>query len=190
MTYIRTIAIFMLLVSVAAADPIQWPAAEGGNEHYYEAVAFSTSYLSWWESKAEAEGMSYLGAAGHLATISSAAENEWVWINLGEPHTYYLGGYQLDGSNEPDGGWVWVTSEDWIYSNWAPGEPNNSSSGPSGSEECLQFIGPSSVPGQWNDADFENLEYGGAGGYILEYEYGPIPADQPNWGSVKKLYEH
>lgn len=31
----------------------------------------------------------------------------------------FLGGYQPAGSQEPDGGWQWLSGDDWGYVNWA-----------------------------------------------------------------------
>jgi Lectin C-type domain/HYR domain len=55
---------------------------------------------------------------GHLATISSAAENTF----LSSIGTHWIG--LTDESTE--GTWTWVNGEPFIYSNWAAGEPNNS----------------------------------------------------------------
>ncbi|KIC17855.1 caspase family protein [Leisingera sp. ANG-DT] len=75
-------------------------------------------------------------AGGHLVTISSPAENQFL-VNLfsrdarfthDEGGTLYgptIGLYQADRRSEPSGGWVWVTGEPFTYRNWSPGNPDN-----------------------------------------------------------------
>jgi hypothetical protein len=71
---------------------------------------------------------------GYLATVTSEAENNFVF-RLVDDDTYWyhginwrgpwIGGYQPRGSPEPDGGWRWVTNEPFEYQNWDAGQPNN-----------------------------------------------------------------
>ncbi len=56
---------------------------------------------------------------GHLVTITSDAENRWVFDNVGK-FGYLLGG--TDALEE--GKWTWVTNEKWEYDRWNSGEPN------------------------------------------------------------------
>lgn len=62
--------------------------------------------------------------SGHLATITSAAENQFV-SSIGDLRLYWLGGYQPPGSQEPAGGWTWITGEPFAFNNWDVTEPNN-----------------------------------------------------------------
>lgn len=77
-------------------------------------------------------------AGGYLATISSAAENTFLYNLVRDDRRMWrdcsvcpdvfgpsFGLYQLEGSREPDGGFVWVTGEPVTYTNWADGEPGN-----------------------------------------------------------------
>jgi len=69
-------------------------------------------------------------AGGHLATITSEAENAFIYglasNNIALWHSLpngcvlgpWLGGTQPTGSSEPGGGWRWVTGETWSYTNW------------------------------------------------------------------------
>lgn len=146
--------------SVASAGPIQWTVASGGNGHWYEAI--SAPNTSWTNAKAAAEA-----AGGHLATITSAAENAFIFDLVplvgGNPSPYWLGGFQSPAFPEPptNAGWQWVTGEAWSYTNWANGEPNNAS------EDSLAFafFAPGGV---WNDAPTGYTGYG-TGGYVVEY---------------------
>jgi len=127
------------------------------NGHYYNAVSVPDG-ITWTDAKTEAESFTYLGMTGHLATITFQGENDFIYNNLGvTPSDYWLGAYQPDGSQEPDGGWQWVTGEPWDYTNWNSGEPNDN-----GGEDALQFYG-SDI---WNDYP----HYYTVGGYVVEYE--------------------
>jgi hypothetical protein len=87
--------------------------------------------VTWQEAEAAARKRE-----GHLAVITSAAENRFVFEHLlSDPQAWdlpygpWIGGFQPDGSSEPAGGWNWVTGEPFEYSNWFPErplqEPNN-----------------------------------------------------------------
>ena len=120
---IITAVVLLSTLTTAQAAPVQW----SGNGHYYEAFVVPGG-VSWSDAKVLAEQ-----AGGYLATIHSEAENSFVFdlinnsVYWGEPEWNgggsgpWLGGYQLEGADEPDGGWVWVTGESWTYDNWASG---------------------------------------------------------------------
>lgn len=147
---ITTIFLFILalsFVSVGAA-PILWST----NGHYYEAIGTTAT---WANAKALAENMTYLGLRGHLATITSLAENQFITSNM-TFSGYFVGGFQNDGTAEPLGEWQWVTGEAFSFSNWGPGEPNDSAG-----EDALHFR----ADGLWND-----INKGSSYGYIVEYE--------------------
>lgn len=184
MRYIAIAALAMALASSALAAPIQWTVATGGNDHFYDAVAFTDGLMSWEQARLAAAQMQWLGATGHLATFNTSEENAWVWVSLANPDSFFLGGRQTDGSVEPGGGWHWITGEPWVYTNWNVSEPNNVASGPTGVENCLQFVGGSNPPGMWNDAD----EAPGARGYVVEFEPAPVPNEYTTWGALKALY--
>jgi hypothetical protein len=167
------IAAFMLTVALSAsADPVLWSQAAGGNGHYYALVEHPEG-MNWFEARDEAWTLSHLGVFGHLATITSEAESNFIIDNLltGSPSSYYfLGGFQPPGSPEPDGGWEWITGEVWDYTNWNPGEPNNNN----GIEDVLMVYGAGPDFGEWNDCP--GTSSGGPdpfGGYVIEY---PVPA--------------
>jgi hypothetical protein len=111
-------------------DAVEWTVTSGGNGHWYEYVYDMTI---GWQAAVDAAA----GAGGHLASITSADENVFVfayldsvsaWVDVRGP---FLGGYQdLSASDyaEPSGGWRWVTGEPWALENWSTygfGEPNN-----------------------------------------------------------------
>ena len=68
------------------AAPVEWPVSSGGNGHSYEAVNVG-SPISWTQAKTAAEQ-----AGGHLATLTSEAENSFVFHLIEAP--LYWRGYQ------------------------------------------------------------------------------------------------
>jgi hypothetical protein len=138
--------------------------------NYYQAFA---TRETWADARDAADDLSFGVCEGHLATITSAAENAFIVTNMpqvavaaagsGLGGGYWIGGFQPAGSPEPGGGWAWVTGEPFSYTNWATTpEPNNS-----GGEESMQFIGDwrPEERTMWNDeGGFK--EYG----YVVEYE--------------------
>jgi hypothetical protein len=93
---------------------------------------------------------------GHLATITSSAENAFVFSSLASnPSLWdsvptamadgpYIGGFHpgIVGSS-----WQWVTGETWSFTAWAPGEPN----GVPGGEQGLSFWSLSGPAPTWFD---------------------------------------
>lgn len=166
------------------SNPIYNPA----NGHYYAYVTANAPGVLWDVAHVEAPTIQYLGVAGHMATVTTAAENQFLIDNLKKAviDMYWLGGYQLPGSPEPDGGWVWVTGEVFSYHNWEPSnpEPNN---GSGRGEEVLAMwrvnwddpYVPGQVIGWWND---EPNWYAGKG-YIIEFPFTGIPLEL-DWHTV------
>jgi hypothetical protein len=144
--------------------------------HCYEAVAVSTG-ITWPAAKTAAPGASYNGFHGHLATITSAAENTFLMsTGLAVPF-YWIGASQPLGTGIcPSCSWSWVTGEPFVYTNWAPGEPNDFY-GP-GSEPYLTFWTP---VGAWNDQFTAAVQPG----YVVEYDR-PTTGDDCKQGGWQK----
>ncbi len=159
---------------VTDATTVQWDGNYNSFELFYE-----DSFISWEEAETAAEE-----SGGHLATLTTAAENTFVWnflINnlIGDSsyRDYWLGGYQEDGANENEGEWKWVTGEsvDMSPSSWHKGEPNNDAGG---TQDYLHYW--DTKTGLWDD--MENGRY--MSGYIVEYENhaendGAAPVPEP-----------
>jgi hypothetical protein len=144
---------------------------DGG--HYYAVIS---GRLSWTEAASAAESLDHNGIKGHLATLTTEAENNFVWENLGgDLKHYWLGGKRTGSPEEPTGGWSWVTEdEQWEFPNWfSPAELNNSGGG----QDYLSFwSGPG---GKWMNA---RNDWGGAKGYIVEFSSSQaVPLPAPIW---------
>jgi len=146
------------------AEPIQWVPEVGGNGHFYELIE-PPGGASWTSSKAMAEQAEYLGVQGHLATVTSKAENDFIvatfarrdfraWIGLSD--------------RVVEGRWEWVTREPVTYTNWGGGEPNDCCGG----EDYALYETDGQVT-DWNDGSDVPLSAGViAIGFIIEY---PVP---------------
>jgi hypothetical protein len=123
--------------------PAQWTAAEGGNGHWYQ---LRLRPLEWSVAHAAAES-----AGGHLVTVNSRAESDFLVGIVGDPLEPWIGAYQdttVPDFTEPAGGWRWVTSEPWQFTLWGINQPDDAES-----EDRVTFGGP--YQGQWNDLSGE-----------------------------------
>ena len=126
---------------VLTDEQFQWSIEDGGNGHVYERVLSSGD----WEEANVKAGQHFLGdTQGHLATITSPAEQSFIASVFPDEITW-IGAFQdvtAPDYSEPDGGWRWVTGEPWGYTNWTDGEPNDR-----GPEEFAEM----SHSYRWND---------------------------------------
>jgi hypothetical protein len=149
--YLRWLLAVLCVLGSFVADTAVGQTLWEENGHYYLIVEQETT---WQQARLLAESMVFMGVQGHLATITSEAENTFVTTQLGDTAGAWLGGKQPPGSSEPEGGWGWITGEPWVYTNWDEGEPNNTYFGGWGkdatgqSEERLQYHHNGT---HWND---------------------------------------
>jgi hypothetical protein len=189
------IAFWLAMASQAGAGVVvEWRTEDGGNGHFYELV---DQRVTWPMAKAAAESMSFMGLPGHLATITSAAENEFIatnvlagdaidigaWIGLTDDENF--GGSESFGQpNRMVDGWHWVTGEPVSFTAWNSfsAEPNNGVPNHSGDEDwaILFFWRGDAV---WND---QTAFY--APPFIVEYEPAqaavPEPASLLIWAAL------
>jgi hypothetical protein len=174
----RSFALFLGVGLLSAASLVRaaqpGPVMNPGNGHYYEAVA-KASGISWNKANDEANARMFKGMHGHLATITSPAENDFIFKNLPQAVAgyYCLGGIQSHGLLDPAAGWQWVTGEPWSYTNWhvVDGTEPNDYYGlgtSSNDENKLQFWAQEDAP--WNDIRPTSVE---SYGYVVEYEPDP-----------------
>lgn len=84
-----------------------------------------------------------LGA--NLISVQSAEENQCMLdelVRLNQSGVIWIG----LNDEAVEGTFVWYDQSPITYTNWAPGEPNNS-----GNEDCVQIYPTGSNPGKWND---------------------------------------
>lgn len=98
-----------LFAASAAAPPVQWSAASGGNDHGYEYVAAT---LTWSDASTAAAASSWLGLNGHLVTITSAAEQAFLLDLAGDGQTG-ASDAQLEGQR------VWTSGPEAGQQFWA-----------------------------------------------------------------------
>lgn len=149
-----------LLATAAPAAPLYFATTDS----YYDVIFTG---VDWNSARTAAAGSSFLGRSGQLASVTSQAENDFIVQNFLSPggfgFTAWIGGYQPSGDiGGPAGGWAWLSNEAWSFTNWLPGEPNNTG----GTENFLQLCSPVQG-GQWNDHDAGGV--GTSQGYVIEY---------------------
>lgn len=135
-----TAILFLSSASMVSADAD----GEFNGHHYYLVDGNGIDWIEAYDICKE--------YGGHLATITSAAEQKFIesLLRQGKKNSYWLGGYQDDS-----GKWNWITDENFYYTNWNYGEPNNAT----GSEDCLMIYREISF-GLWNDAAYNGESFG------------------------------
>ena len=177
-----TFSVSSALLSLAAgmsaqASVIVWSEASGGNGHAFEFV--EAPLIGWDEASLIAQSMSFQGVSGHVATITDGSEQFFVNnINSFDPGFFpefaigmWLGGFQADPTGAPDQGWEWITGEQWNFTDWGKGEPNDGF----GPESHLAMIVPNSELGifGWGDYPGDPANWFGISGFLVEY---PLPS--------------
>lgn len=171
-------SVLSTVVSVATSDiSIVNATLWAVNGHGYEKVMVPTT---WDQAMTLAAARSWRGASGHLVTLTSAAENQFVYETFaGEGYGAFLGGYKDPCAGSPTASWHWVTGESWMYTNWYFGEPSSP-----GTEcvTCWASNGP-----MWNDVSETTpiafiVEYEPAAGMVTwgRNDYGQCTVPPPN----------
>ncbi|TFH09456.1 MAG: hypothetical protein E4H14_04415, partial [Candidatus Thorarchaeota archaeon] len=120
------------------------------NRHLYRVFATPTTYVN--------AHSQCLQMGGHLVTISSQAENDFI-CSIAKPYAAWIGLTDLIVEDT----WMWVTYEGLVYTNWRSGEPNNDNG-----NEDFAHINP--FDGTWNDDDNDPQR-----GFICEWESDDYP---------------
>ncbi|MBN2036035.1 MAG: hypothetical protein JW768_04770 [Chitinispirillaceae bacterium] len=122
----------IIVLAVLAAIPVhaqnRFPEPVFFQGHYYTAI---DECQTWIEANEYANQQYYIDPAsgitlqGHLVTITTSEEQEFVYrtfVSREWTHAW-LGAYRISDQGKVDENWVWVTGEQWDYTNWAPGQP-------------------------------------------------------------------
>ncbi|MCI7814385.1 MAG: C-type lectin domain-containing protein [Lachnospiraceae bacterium] len=104
--------------------------------HFYQLYLL---HMDWEEAEAFLERH-----GGHLATITSQEENDFLYEYLSS--FGYTSAFFGATDQEQEGIWEWVTGEPFSYSNWHANEPNNQD----GTEHYAMFYS-TYLDGTWND---------------------------------------
>ncbi len=175
----------VVLSGIVNAAPVQWHSGIGANGHWYEIVRAPADNLrmTWTEARDLAQSATFNGMQGHLVTLTSIEENNFVGntdflgasYNLLYGDNVWIGGFQSDKLDEPDGNWVWVTGETWNWTNWEAGSPDNG--GAHHVQDFLKMGANQWNIGRWNDVDHVSGSGAGYGAaYIVEFEPSTVPA--------------
>lgn len=156
-----------LFFSNAEATPIEWSVESGGNGHYYEFID-NKGHIHWESAKQQAENMSFRGVSGHLATITSDAEN--IFVSSSSVWNDYTVSVWLGAEYNTE--WTWITGEEWDYTNWHITQPNNLVSG----NDFLLYYEDYQDKSLW--ADVYSTHYMMTG-FIVEYEMSSAPVPEP-----------
>ena len=141
-TSVTAAAVVGIAATVAGAQSaaVQWRVEDGGNGHWYQRVTRESRSWSTLREFAERDG-------GHLATLTSLPETNFLVNTVLSGNFCFIGGFQLSTGSEPAGDWQWVTGEAVRWTNWAVGEPNNYE--PSVDEDVMAIWGD----GLWADVN-------------------------------------
>jgi hypothetical protein len=117
------LAVLPLLIGAAPSEAtLAWHTwADNGHEY-----SLWDGTGSWWD------GYNATPPDAHMVSLSSSAEETWVWQTFGpllSPSNgwlrFWIGLTDNESFGTGEGNWVWVTGEPVAYARWGPGEPNN-----------------------------------------------------------------
>ena len=133
-----------------------------GTGNYYELVSEN---VTWEEAEALAGVRTLFGVQGHLVTLTSQEENEFLLDTFGGL-SGWIGLSQEPGSVEPGGGFGWVTDEALEFTSFGGVEPNNAF----GDEQFVEFFN-----GNWNDLGPTSNRR-----YYVEFETAALAVPEPS----------
>lgn len=129
-TIVMACAVLALPVgSQVGAAPILWSSGSGGNDHYYEFIQVADPYTgnnnTWQTASAAAAASVHNGQNGYLATVTSQAENDFLFSMV--PAGLPQGSGAWLGGKSPEG---WLVGPEagqaFGFTNFGGVEPNNS----------------------------------------------------------------
>jgi hypothetical protein len=137
--------------AAAAAGKLVWPE----NGHMYQRI---DEPLGWSGAVAYCEQL-----GGHLVTITSAKENDFLYRTFGiDGVNIWLGATDRD----TEGVWQWITGEPWQYDNWSS-SANSAQPDDAGRGQDYAIFWDLS-PGEWDDNGLPEGDYRNV--FICEWE--------------------
>ncbi len=131
-----------------------WPTSCGGNGSAYELVLASTA-LNWTAANTAANAR-----GGKLISITSQTEADFVFSTLSSNPAGWSGGQgPWIGAFKASGTWRWSNGDAWGFTQWAPGEPNNSG------DRARYWTADGAIRATWDDQPSGNT----ALAYLVEY---------------------
>jgi hypothetical protein len=173
---LKCLACLVALQTALAVTVHATPAQFGSNYYEFIQVAdpFTGSNNSWFTANAAASASVYNGFGGHLATITSQAENDFLYGLVAGSFSGFTGAWI--GGKSPEG---WLTGpesgQSFGYTNWGGVEPNNNG-------YAYMNIGTPTFgigSGNWaDDSGVQGFPVAGGDpviGYFVEYEGAAVP---------------
>ena len=153
------------------ATPVQWT-GPGGNGHYYEFVLAESTFGA---AQAAAAASTFLGERGYLATVTSAAEQAFLF-DVPRFASLWIGGSDIG----TPGTWSWVDGPEAGTVFWKDGAATAFSAfGPSNPQPG--FAGNGGLWGNngnvWNNLDRDAYKLG----YVVEYGGLPPVPEPASW---------
>jgi hypothetical protein len=171
-------AVPLVLLGLAGSTSAQ-PVLNPQTGHYYELVLAAD--IGWFAARHGAAQLSFGGLPGHLVTITSAGENDFLYATFATGSTDALA---WTGGWEPndDGVWRWAVAPEagaqyasgsspdppGSYVNWVGAEPNDFAA----DEDFMSYLigGFSGFEGGWADSPEVSTGSDPIVGYLVEYE--------------------
>jgi hypothetical protein len=181
---VSSAALATVIMSGAAVPASSTPLQFGSTNTYFEYV--SNPSVSWASAETAAASLSFSGASGYLAVITSAAENNFLASNFTISGSSFEGAW-LGAECDPSAACSWEAgplagqqfsqgqaSVGGAYVNWGGIEPNNS---PSAAYMNIGATYAGIGNGQWADAANGLASSGDpVQGYLVEFSTTPLPS--------------
>ncbi len=143
------------------------------NGHEYK---FIDEDMTWKDARSACVAL-----GGHLVTITSAEEEDFIESQFGslcKNGGPWIGAYSNGAYGGDKDDWRWVTGEEWSYSNWEEGEPNNTSG-----SEWFASLRASMTWNDLNNVDSSDSQRG----YICEFDdLQDIPSEEVSQDSEQQ----
>lgn len=156
-----------MMLALLAVSVLQGPVTNPANGHAY----YLLSSANWTDSEAFAKTL-----GGHLATVRSQAENDWIFSTFTQdgtlPRALWIGFTDQDHPGVYDaatglstGVFAWASGEPAAYANFSAGQPNNVWNASQPAEEFAHMWPPDGrggiygggPAGSWNDYRDDSL---------------------------------